>query len=1029
MPPAAYAQSTLHWDINGNTAGLGGTGTWDTANTFWNTSATGTSGTVSAWNNGTVDNAIFGGTAGTVTLGTPITAGNLSFATTGYTLTGSTLTLAGPTPTITTNAGISATISSILAGTNSLTKAGTGTLTLSGVNTFTGGTTISIGTLRTASSAGAGTGTVTLGDAATGSNNVAWRIAGSSSPLNNIVVSSSGTGTVTLGGYSGGIFTIYRGNVQLGRDIIVQDDTGDRTSFTGIISGAGNITISGSRVSFDNNANTATGVITINPGSILQLNANTGVRSNASIVNNGTLRLVSGSGTVAPTPVIQGLNGSGGITSLTPGATNLSVGFNDASGSFSGVIFNGSSAVSLTKIGAGTQVLSGANVYTGTTTVSGGTLQVGNGGTTGTLGTGAISNNASLVFNRSNTLTVANAISGTGSLTQAGAGTTILTNANSYTGVTAINQGTLRAGSTSAFGNNSAVTLANVAGATLDLNGFNHSIGSLAGGGSTGGNVTLGSATLTTGGNNTSTTHGGVISGTGALVKTGTGTQTLTGNNTFTGITSVAAGALAVNGRLCGTLNVQSGGKLQGTGTVCDTTNFTGGTVAPGNSIGTLTINGNYTGNGGVLEMETVLSGTGSPADRLLITGNATGTTEIRSINLGGSGAATGTGNTDGVSIIQVGGASTASTFQLQGGYAAAGPYQYRLNFFAPGASAAAQADPLLGTAVFGDYRLQSAVDASGAPIPVPQIAGYQAMPSGALRYGSSLLNGLHQRLGDIRRLSWAGTEQDAPREEFFLRGNTSRTEFSGDRGPSFDQDMQFVQAGGNFAKWDMGDTGATLRLGGALSYGNSDLTVKGSSARVDLKGMTLAMMATYRGASGEYLDVVGQGTRYRSEVRTLERGNTGSPKGWGWGLSVEGGYPLKMGDGLIVEPQAQLSYQKVKFDRFTDVDNITVDLENSASLRGRAGVRLQRAADEGQQWLPFMEVDLLHEFLEGSTVNASGVGFGSDLGGTSVQLAAGVNGRLSRNATFFLTLGYEKGVSKASADTLSGNVGVRMSF
>lgn len=322
-------------------------------------------------------------------------------------------------------------------------------------------------------------------------------------------------------------------------------------------------------------------------------------------------------------------------------------------------------------------------------------------------------------------------------------------------------------------------------------------------------------------------------------------------------------------------------------------------------------------------------------------------------------------------------------------------------------------------------------MDAAGAPIPVPQVPAYQSMPSGALRYGESLLNGLHQRLGDIRRLSsvWTGKEESLPRGEFFLRGNASSTEFSGDRGPDFDQDMRFVQVGGNFVKWNIGEADSTLRLGGALSYGNSDLTVKSSSARVDLKGTTLALMTTYRGSSGEYVDVVGQGTYYRTEVRTLERGNAGSPKGWGWGLSVEGGYPLKTGNGLIVEPQAQLSYQRVKFDSFTDVDNITVDLENSASLRGRVGVRLQKAADEGEKWLPFMEVNLLHEFLKGRTINASGVGFRSDLGGTSVQLATGVNAQLSRDATFFLMLGYEKGISKASADTLSGNVGLRMGF
>ncbi|MCX5666821.1 MAG: autotransporter domain-containing protein [Candidatus Omnitrophica bacterium] len=141
--------------------------------------------------------------------------------------------------------------------------------------------------------------------------------------------------------------------------------------------------------------------------------------------------------------------------------------------------------------------------------------------------------------------TISLVVAGVNGLTKLGAGTLILGGANTYTGATAVNAGTLKAGViTTAFGNNSAVTMANVAGAILDITGFDNTIGSLAGGGANGGNVILGAATLTTGALNTAATYDGVISGTGGLTKVGTNTQTLKGANTYTGATTVSAGTL-----------------------------------------------------------------------------------------------------------------------------------------------------------------------------------------------------------------------------------------------------------------------------------------------------------------------------------------------------------------------------------------------------------------------------------------------------------------------------------------------------
>ena len=96
--------------------------------------------------------------------------------------------------------------------------------------------------------------------------------------------------------------------------------------------------------------------------------------------------------------------------------------------------------------GAGTTTLTGNNTYSGGTTINAGTLQVGNGGTTGALGTGNITNNAALVINRSNAVTFGQVISGTGTLTKLGAGTTTLTGANTYSGTTTISAGVLQVG-------------------------------------------------------------------------------------------------------------------------------------------------------------------------------------------------------------------------------------------------------------------------------------------------------------------------------------------------------------------------------------------------------------------------------------------------------------------------------------------------------------------------------------------------------------------------------------------------------
>ncbi|OYW74319.1 MAG: hypothetical protein B7Z37_18305 [Verrucomicrobia bacterium 12-59-8] len=276
----------------------------------------------------------------------------------------------------------------------------------------------------------------------------------------------------------------------------------------------------------------------------------------------------------------------------------------------------------LTKVGTGALTLVGASAYTGGTFIKNGKLILSAGndrlptGTVLTLGDGGTNDSGVLKLDsRSQTLaglltagtgagnSVVNGnataatltlsivpsdifggvLGGAGTnennfgLTKTGAGVLTLSGTNTYTGATNILAGTLQAGAAgggTVFGVGSAITLADAAGVVLDLNGFNQTVGALAGGGSAGGAVTLGSATLTLGGSNASTTFAGIISGAGgALIKTGTGTLTLSGANTYTGLTTVSAG----------TLNVASNAALGGTAS--GTSVATGATLALANGI------------------------------------------------------------------------------------------------------------------------------------------------------------------------------------------------------------------------------------------------------------------------------------------------------------------------------------------------------------------------------------------------------------------------------------------------------------
>jgi len=269
-------------------------------------------------------------------------------------------------------------------------------------------------------------------------------------------------------------YTLSGGTLTLDGASVITNAT---TAISSVFAGAGNLFKSGSGMLTLSGANTYTGATAVQNGTMsinTILNVNAGSSAVGAPVSpaNGTIALgyttttgvllyTGGARSTDRIIDLAGTTGGGTIdnsgsgllkfasnfAASGPGAKTLTLQGSSA-GEIAGAVVNSSATTALIKAGANTWTLSGANTYTGTTAINSGTLQIGNGGTTGSLSaSSAISDNAALVFNRSNTISQGidfGPISGSGTLTQAGAGTLALANPNTYAGATTVSAGTLQ---------------------------------------------------------------------------------------------------------------------------------------------------------------------------------------------------------------------------------------------------------------------------------------------------------------------------------------------------------------------------------------------------------------------------------------------------------------------------------------------------------------------------------------------------------------------------------------------------------
>lgn len=695
-------------------------------------------------------------------------------------------------------------------------------------------------------------------------------------------------------------------------------------------------------------------------------------------VQQGTLRLTGDNSAFAGLTIVDpaGIL-EGPARGITPTVTNNGlVCFTQPDvGTYAGTI-SGTGAVE--KTGAGTTILTGANTYTGGTTIIQGTLQLGAGGTSGSI-VGNVANNGTLAFNRSDLVTFAGIISGTGAVTQDGSGTTVLTSVNTYTGATNVTAGTLAIGDAANRG------------------------AALVGGGPV------------------SVAAGATFGGYGRVA----------GSVTNSGRIAVADAVAAFAG----------GGK--GNFTIAGTLSNAGLAQVGGAGIGnTLTVS-NYVGQGGTVGLNTYLGSDGSPSDLLVINGGtASGSSRLAITNVGGPGGATAG---DGILVVDaINGATTsASAFSLAGP-AAAGAYEYIL-FHGSTTGGSSESWYLRNTLVAetGGSDTEAApgspalpeVPAGSDPIPLyrPEVAAYAAVPAMARRLGVATLGTFHQRRGEQGLLDAQGSFAAGWGRVF---GERTEQRWSGAVDPEFDGRVWGLQTGLDLYGIDR-PSGHRDRFGLFFGYGRAEGDIRGfaigqqrsPTGKLTLDSKSLGAYWTHLGPTGWYVDAVLMHSWLDGDARS-NRGVRGDIEGSSVTASLEGGYPIALGAGITLEPQAQLIWQHLSLDRTRDRFS-AVAFDNGDSLTGRVGARLQTSFLWGSAELqPYLTANLWHNFSRTDKIlfDATDV-IPTRFKGTSLEIGGGVVAKITANVSLYATGGYVTALGDDKGHSLRGNLGLRVTW
>lgn len=495
----------------------------------------------------------------------------------------------------------------------------------------------------------------------------------------------------------------------------------------------------------------------------------------------------------------------------------------------------------------------------------------------------------------------------------------------------------------------------------------------------------------------------------------------------LSGTTSVATGS-TLNILLSDGASWISGGDSTVTNLLLDNGNLViSGPDATRNVGNVVTVTGDYRGNNGNIEFNTVLAGDDSATDKLIVQGNTSGKTFVTVNKAGGSGAQT----LNGIELIHVDGQSDGEFTQT--GRIAAGAYDYTLG---------------RGTGVnSGNWYLTS-----GKNSPIPDSHNNDLRPE-AGTYTANLVAAntmfvtrLHERLGQMQYTDVITGEQK--NTSMWMRHEGGHNRWHDASGQLKTQSNRYVvQLGGDIAQWGWGKTDR-WHLGVMAGYGNdhssTDAARTGYRSKGSVNGYSTGLYATWYADDethkGAYLDTWAQYGWFNNYVK----GDGLQGESWkskGLTASLETGYTWKAGEfsgsqGSLnewyIQPQAQIVWMGVKADKHRENNGTRVESTGDDNVRTRLGVKTwikgHNKMDDGKsrEFSPFVEVNWLHNTRDFGT-RMNGVTVHQDGARNIGEVKTGMEGQINPHLNLWGNVRVQVG-DKGYNDT-SAMLGVKYTF